>query len=368
MVLSASLIRDLAARQGDPFVTSFYLDVDGRLHPRPSDVEPRVEALFRAARARADDLGEDARAAVEGDLAAIGAWLDGGIDRSRTRGVAAFSCAAAGFFATLDLPVRVADRVGIDRRPQVAPLLAALEASRPCLVALADRERGRLLQVSGGQVRELGGPFDEVERQVDTDVELGSFERRHEEALRRHLRAVAAAVTGALRDAPDTVLLVGGPAATELGGELGADKAVRIAGYLEVAITRPADEVAAMAEALLAELGHRHDVDLYDELSERAGVDASLGMAPTLDALAAHRVATLVVARGLEAGGGRCRSCGALAAAGTVACAHCGGTLDDVPDLVEAAIGDALGEGASVELVEVAAFAAQDGIGAIERY
>lgn len=368
MVLSASLIRDLAARRGDPFVTSFYLDVDGRLHPRPSDVEPRVEALFRMARAQADGIGEGARAAVEADLAAVGAWLAEGIDRSRTRGVAAFSNASTGFFATLDLPVRVPDRIGIDRRPQVAPLLAALEASRPCLVALADRERARLLQVSGGQVSEQGGPVDEVARRVDTDVELGSFERRHEEALRRHLRAVAAAVTGALREAPDTVLLVGGPAATELGGELGGDQTVRISGYLEVAMTRPADEVAAMAEEMLAELGHRHDVDLFDELSERAGVDAALGLEPTLDALAAHRVATLVVERGLEAGGARCRQCGALAAAGTGTCAHCGGPLEEVADLVEAAIGDALGSGARVELVEVAAFAAKGGIGAIERY
>ena len=171
-------VHELAGRRGDPLVTSFYLDIDGRRYPRRSDYEPHVTALCHAAGRRAAALGEDAAAAVRADLDQIRVWLAGGIDRGTTRGVAVFSCARQGWFEPLLLPVSVRDHVSVGREPDVAQLLALLEQHRRTLVVLADRRRGRILRIELGAIEERPGVVDEHERQVDTDVELGSWEHR----------------------------------------------------------------------------------------------------------------------------------------------------------------------------------------------
>ena len=366
-VLNESMIRELAAHRGEQLVTSFYLDVDGRRYPRPSDLEPNIERLFRLARHEAKSRGKDAESSVEGDLAHIKTWLAEGLERNRTRGVAAFSCAAEEFFSAVRLPVSVPDQVSLDRRPHVAPLIVALDATSPCLVVLVDNERSRLLWLEHGDVSESAGPTDEIPRQVDTDVELGSFSRRREEAVRRHLRNVAETLAIELRRRPVGDVVLGGPAAAQLEHQLRDVDARRITGKVDVAMTAPRDEIAAMVRRVVDDLERRRGAELVDKLLQRAGAGGTIGLSSTLDALADKRVATLVVGHGLEAGGFRCAGCGRLGLE-MGSCPRCGGTLDEVADLVEAAIDQALGEGADVEFVEVPDFERVGRIGAIERY
>lgn len=366
-VLNKSIIRELAAHRGDPVVTSFYLDVDGRRFPRPIDLDPKIEHLVRVARQSGAVLGEEALRSVDGDVARIADWLSQGLERSRTRGVAAFSCSAEGFFRTLTLPVSVPDGVSLDHHPHVAPLVVVLQEATPCLVVLVDHERTRLVWIEGGEVTERAGPIDELPRQVDTGVEIGSFARHDEEAARRHLRRVADELTEEIRRSSPKHLLLGGPAAAELEHHLRQDEARRILSRLDVAMTAPRDEVAAGARRLLEELERRREADLIHEIFERVGAGATVGLSGTLDALAERRVATLVVGRRLQASGVRCRDCGRLDVA-VESCPRCGGPLEAVPDLVEAAIDDGLGGGATIELVDVPELDAAGGIGALERY
>lgn len=364
MALSESLIRDLAAQRGEPFVTSIYIDVDGRHYPRSSDLEAHIQELFRAARTQAAAFGDDASEAEEADLAAIEDWLAKGLDRSHTRGVAAFACSREGLLRTIPLPVAVADGVRLDPQPQVGPLVLALRLAKACLVVLVDRERARFLRLGGGEVIERSGPLDGVSRRVDTDVELGSFSRHHEELLRRHIRTVAAELVRELRTLPGACLIVGGPEASDLASEL-AGKGTPVVGELKVAMTASAHEVDQMVEVFLADLERRREAVLLDDLAERKGIDAVIGAEPTLDALAAGRVETLVVERGFASPGGRCQRCGFLSLQGEGSCSRCGGTLESLADLVEAAISDTLVNGGEVELVELAL---RGGLGAFERY
>jgi len=86
-VIAEPGLQQLAAHQGAPVVTSLYLDVDGRASPRRSDESVRLDNLCRVARRRADEVGTEARAAVDADLERIEAWL-ARFDRSSMRGVA----------------------------------------------------------------------------------------------------------------------------------------------------------------------------------------------------------------------------------------------------------------------------------------
>ncbi|HUZ19527.1 MAG TPA: hypothetical protein VMU75_03020 [Acidimicrobiales bacterium] len=366
-VLSRVTVRALASYRGDPVVTSFYLDVDGRRFPRPSDLEPKVEHLFRVARHEAVGLGSAASGAVGADLERIRVWLSHGVDRERIRGVAVFCCDAKGLFTTIALSQPFADAVSVDERPHVAQLVQALGASTPSLVVLVDREGSRLLRCDAGVVDESAGPTDELARQVDTDVELGSFARQHEEAARRHLRRVADAVASELRSWRAEYVVLGGPAATELEHLLPADAARRCVGVIPVAMAAPKDEAAAMAQGLVAGAERRRQCSLVEDLIVRSGTDATIGLAATLDALAARSVGTLVVDRSLKATGVRCAACGLLALEGEV-CSRCGERTTGVADLVEAALADALAADADVESVDSPDLVARGGIGSIERY
>jgi peptide chain release factor subunit 1 len=360
-------IRKLAAERGDPFVLSFYLDIDGRRYPRPSDVEPRVEHLFRLARAEAARAGKAAAAAVEADVGAIEAWRASGLDRRRTRGLAAFSCARTGLFTGIQLVEPVADAVVLDRVAHLAPLLGALEAARPSLVVLVDRGGSRFVELEAEEVRERPGPVDGTARRVDTDVELGGFSRLREEALRRHLRLVAAAVDEARAARSYDWLLLGGPEAAALGSELRRAGAPSAVVELTVAMSASAHEVGEVAAVRREELDRQRQGALVRALVERAGVDACLGLGATLEALADGRVFTLVAQRSLGVAGGRCGACGALSVGGTT-CPRCGGALEEVADLLEAAIADTVTVGGGVELVDTPELATHGGIGAFLRY
>ena len=87
-VITEDGIRELASMKGERApITSCYLDVDGRRVSRYPDLEHEVGLLMRDAKGRAN--GEQS---VHSDLKRIEQFVRGGIDRSRTRGVAIFAC------------------------------------------------------------------------------------------------------------------------------------------------------------------------------------------------------------------------------------------------------------------------------------
>ena len=94
-VITEAAVRELAGfrGQGAP-VTTCYLDVDGRRLSRHRDYEQELERIIRSARVRANG-----NASVGRDLQRIEDYVKGGFDRSRTRGLAIFSCSERGLLA-----------------------------------------------------------------------------------------------------------------------------------------------------------------------------------------------------------------------------------------------------------------------------
>lgn len=370
-MLDERQVHELAARHGDPLVTSFYLDVDGRRYPRPSDLEPNVSHLFRAARARAANLGELAVAAVEEDLDRIREWLDRGIDRTSTRGLAIFSCARQQFFEPLQLPVAVRDQVSIEPGANVNQLLAVLEHRQRTLVVLVDRRQGRLVHVEWGAADERPPVIDEPERQVDTDVELGSWEHRREEAARRHFRRVATAAVRDVRAWKPHHLILSGPVDDVAGLQacLQRPAADRVAATVSLPLTASPTEIAAAIADITADIERHREEDLVEQLHARAPRHdrAVLGLPGVMTALSERRVGTLVVARGFQAVGARCPACGHVGVA-TCQCPECGTPSTEVDDIVDVAIDRALAQDATVEFCEHTDLDFFGGIGALERF
>ena len=59
-MISEDRVRELAGHRGSCVVTSCYLDVDGRQHPRHADYEAHLEHLLREAREKAAGFGSEA--------------------------------------------------------------------------------------------------------------------------------------------------------------------------------------------------------------------------------------------------------------------------------------------------------------------
>ena len=368
--LDEDAVRELAEFSGEPGMTSLYIDIDGRRRPALSECDTALEGLFRAARHQAEAVGAPAALAADEDLALIQEWIAAGVDRAQTRGLALFSCAGKGFLRVFTLPVAVADHVAVGDRPDVGPLEEIIDRTRPVFVALVDSQQARLMRYLLGTLAEVETIVDPLERQVDTDVELGSWEHRHEEAVRRHLRRVAAAVTRHLDRLESGVLVVGGPvpAADDVVGFLPGHVADRIAGRVSVAMHGQDEEfrreLADISDVLEAE----REAGVIQRLQGRvAAGEASAGLEGALAAINEGRADTLVVARGYEAPGARCRSCGHLAPT-AVDCPWCAEPSEALDNVVDDAIDRALAQDARVEFTPAGSLDEMGNIAVIERH
>lgn len=363
-------LRELARRTAGATVTSLYLDVDGRHRPRPTHYEAAVAHLFRVARASAQRQGDGSVDAVDADLARVAAWLKEGLDRATTRGVAIFSCASRDVFEVFALPFDVQDQAVVGPGPSLAQLAAVMAHRGEVLTVAVDRQRSRLVRDGLDGVVETEGPGDRVERQADTDVELGSFEHRHEEQARMHYRRVADAVAAEIARRPAGWIALAGPteAVGAVQGYLPCRVAGLVTGQLSLGVSASRDELAREARALAEEVAaHRH-AELVTELEVRAADQSGAvrTLEGTLAALADDQVETLLVEEGFAAPGGRCPRCGRLAPS-SGPCPRCGATLVSVEDVVDLALTEAFVHHAALTVCPPGELAGVGRIGAIER-
>ncbi|MEY4230138.1 MAG: hypothetical protein RLZZ362_987 [Actinomycetota bacterium] len=366
-----NLVRRLASWRGEPVVTSLYLDVDGRERPVAADCQRAFEQLADDARRRARSWPfAEAVPSVEADLDAMRTWIARGIDRSATRGVALFSCHDQGRFEAVELPMPVPDRVAIGPSPRIRELVEAHDPE-PILLALIDRTHLRLFRVFGHGIEELPSTAAHHERAVDDSVELGSFERRHEEAAHAHVRRSVADLEAAPREWSAVRIVVGGPdePLAELERRLAPSTRTMVVGRVGVGLAAPLDEIAGAARAV----GERADRDrtaaLLGDLAQRAAGahGTAIGLDATLTALAQQRVGVLFVKDGYWAPGVRCTSCDYVGL-DRPRCPVCDTPIEIVDDVVEAAIERAVLQGADVEFCRGPELDLFGRIAAIERY
>lgn len=370
-VISGTALRELARRNGAGLVTSLYLDVDGRRFPRPSDYEPQVERLFREARAAAEQRGPEVTRAVEAGLARVRDYLDSGLDRSVTRGLALFAAEQGWLLEPFELSVPVRDQVVVGPAPDLAQLSELLATYEPILAVVVDRRRARLLRVELGGVEEHETAVDEGEHQVDTEVELGSFAHRHDEQLREHYRQAARAVTSSFDHQPACHVVLCGPpeSVATVKGYLPDRVASRVRGRLSLPVATGQREVVTAATELVHESELRRQLSILEELRERVGdgVAAVAGLGPTLELLGQGRLSTLLVEEGFEAGGRRCPRCGRLSV-DEVLCPVCGAAPVAVDNVVDLAVTEAFVHHVELQFCDPGQLADLGRIGAIERH
>jgi peptide subunit release factor 1 (eRF1) len=350
-VITEEVIRSLAGFRAEQApVTSCYLDVDGKRLARFQDVEHEMEILLHDARGRANG-----HRSVHADLSRIEEFVRAGFDRSNTRGLAFFACAAHDLWEVIALPVPVQSRVVINHVPAVSQLELVASESEPIGVLLVDRQRARAFVYELGQLTDHSELFDELPRAYDTrgDLDYGDRENHVDAIVRRHLRRAADAAFQLFQQHAFSHLALAMP--EELTGELESllhpYLQQRLRGRFSLPLNASADEIRQLSiEVEMAVEQERIAAEL-DRLREAVatGRRGVAGLPKVLEALNDKRVELLLVSRGFVDEGWRCPDCLRLALVGR-GCKACGASMDEVDDIVEEAIDTAVAQRAQVRI------------------
>jgi peptide subunit release factor 1 (eRF1) len=350
-VLSEDAIRELAQFPGgEAPVTTCYLDVDGRRWLRHQDVERELELLLR--RARHDSAREKS---VLQDLRRIEDYVRAGFDRSSTRGLAFFSCAARDLWKVFPLPVPVHSRVVVNDQPAVGQLEAVVHDYERIGLLLVDRQRIRLFVFDLDGLAEQQELTDELPRGFDLrgEKERGTVEHHVDALMQQHVKRAADLAWAAYREHGFEHLALGGTdaVATAVESALHPYLVERLAGRVPLTVSAGLDEIAAAARRVELGLELRREADAVSRLRRAVGGGhrGATGLGPVLDALAARRVERLLVSRGYAEAGWRCAACPRLGHVGR-SCPTCGREMHRVDDVVEEAVEDALAQSCRVEI------------------
>lgn len=349
-------IRSLAAfKGGDAPVTSVYLDVDGGRHVRFQDVVHSAEALLKEALQK-----HDGHPSVAADIERVQAFVRGGLDRSRTRGLVVFSCSAQDFWRVVELPVPVRDQVVVNHSPCVRQLEAVVDEYERFGVLLADKQRARVFVYELGELVESTELLDSLPRGEDEDMGLARGGGRdqlqqHASALvHQHLRHAADAAFRLYQDRGFERLIVGAPdeIASELESVLHPYLKERLEAKCHIPVNASDDEIRSAAHAVEAEVERRKEAELVARLRDAVGSNnrGVAGLDDTLKALVERRVDTLLVSHGYGHPGWRCPSCDHICRVGR-SCPVCEAEMNAVDDVVEEAVEEALAQSCDVDFV-----------------
>jgi hypothetical protein len=372
MITEHELTR-LMERPASPVpVLSLFLDL------RPGADNRRTPDVFLARqKARLDEMERSGlrRTSLEAALERMERWLADGLDAA-SRGAALVAEVGGEWFEALQLPLPLPNRMVLDGRPALAPLLRALQGHRRHAVAVVDREHLRLLSVWHMRIEEE----DEVRKEpypAAHDVQGGGFDeqryqRRKLEETRHFFTEFADAVADfvARTRADDLVLLGTDENVGKFRRFLPAGVEAKVTATAAAPVDAPASELLARLGPLFECGGDPEGTELLARLRERAGVGyhAATGLQPTLSALQAGRVEALLLADDQALRGARCTRCGFLFAEPPAACPYDGAAVEGGVAVVEEALRLALAQGARARIISDEQAREFAGAGALLRF
>jgi peptide chain release factor subunit 1 len=370
VTLTEDDIRSLASFKGNGApVTSVYLDVDGGRHVRFQDAVRSAELMLKDALAKHAD-----EPSVASDLRRVQELVRGGVDRSKTRGIAVFSCTAHDFWRVVELPVRVRDQVVVNHSPSVRQLEAVIDEYERFGVLLADKQRARVLVYELGELVESTELVEPLPRGDDVDHSYRRDQgQNHASALvHQHLRHAADSAFRVFQDRGFERLIIGAPEeiASELRSLLHPYLQERVEARCSIAVGASDSEIREAAHAVEAEVERRNEATMVQRLRDAVGAHARgvAGLDDTLRALVERRVDTLLVSQGFVHEGWRCGGCAYVGRIGRM-CPVCDTEMHAVDDVVEEAIEEALAQSCDVEIcIDNADLDVLGRIGALLRY
>ena len=277
------------------------------------------------------------------------------------KGKAVFACAARGFWREFDLPSRLPkSNLILNQRFHLKPLAAVFDGMQRACVALVDRGKARVFEITDGVIVEKLDFINELSRRGRSDgwggYDAGHVERRVMNETLQHFKVVSDAITSHFQSGGCDKLLIGchDDIWSEFEPQLHSYVRQRLVGHF-----RADPKLATEREVYQAamELLQRHDDDrkqgmITDVIGEahRNGRGA-IGLRRVLRSMEAGEVQTLMIASTFNAPGVKCYHCGHMDYHIAPACVMCGKPNTELEDLGDAIVGHAIRHG--LELVYI---------------
>jgi len=347
-------LNDLVAfRSDDAPVLSLYLNVD-----------PTQQTTDQYKLTLRSMLKEVAGEAAPADIEAVERYLNFSRDW-QGKGLALFSCQAAGYWRSFSLAVPVHNRAYVAHRPYIKPLSDVLDAYGRYGVILVGREGARLFLFNLGELVETTGTLGEEVRRTKNGGGSGvtgmrggggaRTARREEATIQRNLKEVVEAIGSFIDGNGCTRLVLGGTDdnLSRLYDMLPKALQDKVIGSFNVDLGASEGEVQTRSLDVIEEVAQKREMELVDELVAgwKRGGGATVGLSDTLAALQEHRARVLLVGAGYEESGYRCPSCRYLTLLDTEECPLCGTRMEQVEDIVDTVVHRALEQGTVVEIV-----------------
>jgi peptide chain release factor subunit 1 len=372
--LDRAFLRKLADwRPGGALVSTLYLDVDGRRHPRRQDYLVRARELSEHLKHGVEGRDRAVRGSVQRDAQRMMTFVEE-LDRGPTRGLALFSSSASNLWEDIEVPHALRDLSATAEEAYLLPLEAVAETYESFCTVIVDRERARIFLARVGRIEDEVDVYDDVPgRHEQGGWSQARFQRHIDDHVLRHLKHVGEILLTYFKRRGFDHLILAGPEEIVPHFEAGLHDYVRrrVVSRTTLPMTAPATEVAQRSLRVEEEIeAEKERETVRTVLAEAAaGRLAATGLPAVLDALNDVRVGTLVVPFGLSAEGVRCTECGRLGVQGG-RCRTCGGPTEPVPDVVESAVAAAFRQSARVETLSYTAVPSLDGeaVGALLRF
>src|SRR3954469_19936191 len=347
-------LRELAAfRASNSLAISLFVGLDPTTVPTTADVatklNSRLDEAHKTAVATRADLSHDQKVGLQSDFERIRDFFANDFDRGGVQGVALFAAGLDGFWSANALSEPVEDNVCIGPDFSVAPLVPLAGRGEDAIVAVVDRERGLLFQLTSGRLQPLADLSEEQPgRHVQGGWSQARYQRHIDELAREHLRTVAENLDNHVRRGLARHVVVVGPdeARATFLDQIGAETTNCLVGSTAGEGYATTQELLALAQPFLdqARLGEETAVlDRWQEEAGRGGRAAS-GWEQTLEAASDGRVELLLFQEGVDHSAFRCPACGRAAASGG-SCPFDGTSLEPTDAGLDLAVHQTLAHG-----------------------
>jgi hypothetical protein len=272
-----------------------------------------------------------------------------------------FACRRLKVWREYDVPGHFATRVEVGSTFALAPLLAQRQNRRRYCIALADRNRARLLLLEAGQISEHSQVLDEDKEKIRTTGARKSahLERKKEERVRQHYSFLAEHLLHFYEHKDFDGLMIGcrDEMWPEIEAELDAElKRILMGRFAVDPGLAPAEEIQEKAQAIVDGKDQEEESRLVEKTIGGAAAKGlgAVGLAAVVDALERGEVRTLLWRDGNvkgSRGASACENCGHLEAEDGSACALCGGRMRRFAHAEEALLRHALGRSIDVRML-----------------
>jgi len=371
-------LRELAGfRAENGCAISLYLNLDPSVSPTAADVATRVRSLLadgaKSHGATRGDLAREAREGLKADFERLERFFDEDFDRDGAHGLAVFAAGLDNVWSTMPLPSPVADTIRVADDFLLAPLVPLVGRGDSGLVAVVNREAGRVYAFRSGRLEEIADRSEDAPRRHDQGGwSQARYQRHIDNIAHEHYKTVAEELEERYRrmQRPRIVVVCSEEVRPEFSSALPTEVEDAVIGW---AAAEQHAGPSELQEVVVPIFDRWHDerltacLDRWREEAGRGGRAAS-GWEETLEAASDARIELLLYSDGVRRDAFRCPACGRASAAART-CPLDGTMMEPRDDGLDLAVRQTLAHGGDVlAIVERPDLDPVEGIGAILRF